>query len=186
MADAQQFAEGVRRLAADTPYMVADETPDGFTVHIDVVDAKWWTLMYRKSLKTAFKHLVTVDAAAGTYTVTDRMVTVEWQAGADISTGVPQPVLRGSVTGAQGTIRTKSFRREYAFDDSGQFGKVVDYSFDSGEGNALIDRVGEQMGLEKKMNTTAKVGLGVAAVTIGALVLAGLVVAVLALTGVLG
>ncbi|WP_299056098.1 hypothetical protein [uncultured Nocardioides sp.] len=183
MADAKQFAEEVRRVAADTPYMVADETADGFTVHIDVVDAQWWTLMHRKSLKKAFTHLVTVDPTNGTYTVTDRLVTVEWQAGADVAGGVPRPVLRASAGGAQGTVRTISFRREYAFDDQGQYGKVVDYAFDSGEGNRLIDMVGERLGLEKKLNTTAKVGLGFAVLAIGSLALGGIILGILALTG---
>ncbi|MCH1865407.1 hypothetical protein [Nocardioides sp. CFH 31398] len=185
MADAQQFAAEVERAVADTPYMVADETPDGFTVQIDVVDAQWWTLMQRKSLKKSFSHIVKV-APDGTYTVTDRSMTVEWQAGAELAGGVPRPVLRATAGMQQGNVREISFRKEIGIDDSGRPGEVVDYTFASGEGNAIIEAAADRLGLRKTMNTSAKVGLGVAGLVIGALVVVGIVVAILALTGVLG
>lgn len=186
MADAQQFAAEVRRAVEDTPYMVDEETADGFTVQIDVVDAQWWTLMQRKSLRKSFKHIVAVDPGSNTYTVTDRSVTVEWQAGAEVAGGVPRPVLRASIGAEQGNLREFSFRKEYGIDDDGRPGEVVDYTFSSGEGNALIEGVAERLGLQKKMNSTAKVGLGFAGLAIGGLVVAGIVLAILALTGVLG
>jgi hypothetical protein len=182
MVDAAQLAAEVRRAVAETPYTVTDETPDGFTVQIDVVDQKWWTLMYRKSLSQTFRHVVRVDPEAGTYDVTDKSMTVQWAAGADVSGGVPKPTLKASAGFSQGTFRTKSFRKEFGVDDDGNVGAVVDYSFDSGEGNRLIDEQAQRLGLTKKMNRTARFGLVVALIgVLGALVAVVVLVAVLAL-----
>ncbi|MDT9592632.1 hypothetical protein RDV89_06120 [Nocardioides zeae] len=187
MTTAPELAEAVRRAVADQPYMVTDQTPDGFTVQIDVVDQQWWTLMYRKSLSTTFAHVVRVDPATSTYTVTDKAYTVSWEAGVDVGGGIPRPTLRASASTKQGIVREKSFRKEYGMDDDGNVGAAVDYSFDSAEGNRLIDAEAQRLGLTKKMNTTAKVGLVVAAVAVGGLLLAGIVtLVVLLLTGVIG
>lgn len=171
MADAQQLAAEVKRVVADTPYTVVEETADGFTVTIDVVDQKWWTLMYRKSLAMAFKHVVKVHPD-GTYAVTDISQTVAWQAGADVSGGVPRPVLRASAGFAKGTFRSKSFRKEYGVDDDGSYGAVVDYSFDSGEGNRIIDDAAQRLGLTKKINPTARLGLVLAIIGVVSAILA--------------
>lgn len=175
MVTAAELADEVRRATADTPYMVADETPTGFTVQIDVVDQRWWTLFQRRSLERSFQHLVEVDAAAGTYTVTDRSMTVEWQAGFDVAGGVPRPVLRAQKGFQQGTVREVSFRREHGMDDDGGIGAVVDYTFSSGEGNRIIDDAAQRFGLRKTMSGTAKIGLVVAAVAVGG-ILVGLLV----------
>lgn len=163
MVTAAELAAEVRRATANTPYMVADETPTGFTVQIDVVDQQWWTLMKRKSLAASFQHVVRVDAAAGTYDVTDKSVQVAWEAGVDAG-GVPRPVLRGSGSFAKGTFVQKSFRKEYGMDDDGNVGAVVDYSFDSNEGKRLIDGLAQHLGLTKTMNNTARFGLVMAVI----------------------
>lgn len=183
MADAKQLADEVRRAVAETPYMVTDETADGFTVHIDVVDQQWWTLMYRKSLSSAFKHVVKVDPSDGTYAVTDESLTVTWQAGADVSGSVPRPVLQAAAGFSKGTFRSKSFRKEYGVDDDGSYGAVVDYSFDSGEGNRLIDDAAQRLGLTKKINPTARLGLVLAIVGVVGAILA---IVVLFATGAFG
>lgn len=180
MVTAAELAAEVRRATANTPYMVADETPTGFTVQIDIVDQQWWTLMKRRSLDSSFQHLVTVDAAAGTYTVTDRQTTVEWEAGVDIAGSLPRPVLRARTSMQQGTVVSKSFRREVGMDDDGTVGDVVSYSFDSSEGKRLIDGPAQHLGLTKKMNSTAKLGLTIAAVAVGGVVI-GLVVLLIVL-----
>ncbi|MDQ1103739.1 hypothetical protein [Nocardioides zeae] len=183
MVTAAELAAEVRRATANTPYMVADETPTGFTVQIDIVDQQWSTLMKRKSLESSFQHLVTVDAASDTYTVTDRQTTVTWEAGLDAG-GVPRPVLRASKSVQQGMVVSKSFRKEVGMDDDGNVGAVVGYSFDSSEGKRLIDGPAQHLGLTKKMNSTAKVGLTVAAVAVGGLLI-GLVVLLIVLAVVL-
>ncbi|GAA5154286.1 hypothetical protein GCM10023340_37590 [Nocardioides marinquilinus] len=181
MVDAAQLAAEVRRATEETPYTVTDETPDGFTVQIDVVDQKWWTLMYRRSLSQTFRHVVRVDAEAGTYDVTDKSATVEWAAGADVGGGVPRPTLKAQAGFSQGTFRSKSFRKELGVDDDGNVGAVVDYSFDSAEGNRLIDEQAQRLGLTKKMNKTARIGLVFALVGVLGALVAGVVLVVLAI-----
>lgn len=178
-----QLAAEVRRAVADTPYTVIDEMPDGFTVRIDVVDRKWWTLMYRKSLRSTFRHEVKVDEAAGTYSVTDRSDTVSWQAGVDVGGGVPRPTLKASRSFTSGNVVTKSFRKEYGFDDDGSYGAVVDYTFSSSEGRQYVELAAQRLGLTKRMNANAKVGLvvglGVGLVlAVGALVTAVVLIAI--------
>lgn len=185
MVSVAELTDRMRAALEGTPYTVTDERDDGFTVHIDVVDAQWWTLLHRRSLSKAFTHTVRVDPEGGTYTVTDQSVRVEWQAGADVGGGVPRPVLRASARVDRGTLREFSFRREYALDDQGEPGAVVDYAFDSREGNRLIDDVLIPTGLRKRMNGTARLGLLVALVTVAGLLVAGAVLAFLALVGVL-
>ncbi|GAA4669639.1 hypothetical protein [Nocardioides nanhaiensis] len=181
MTSAAALADAVRRATAETPYTVVDETPGGFAVQIDVADQQWWTLLHRKSLRKSFKHVVAVHEAAGTYTVTDQSLEVAWEAGADVSGGLPRPTLQGSVSAERGLLVEKSFRKEYGVDDQGEVGAVVDYSFDSREGNRLIDAQARQLGLSKKLNPTAKVGLVVAGAVLLGLLVSGIVLVVLLL-----
>lgn len=181
MTSAAALADAVRRTTAGTPYTVVDGHPGGFAVQVDVADQQWWTLLYRKSLEKSFKHVVAVDEAAGTYTVTDQSMEVAWEAGVDVGGGIPRPTLRASVSAEKGLLVEKSFRKEYGIDEQGQVGAVVDYSFDSREGNRLIDAQAQQLGLRKKLNPTAKVGLVVAGAVLLGLLVSGIVLVVLLL-----
>lgn len=55
MVAAAQFADEVRLAVADQPYTVVDETLEGFSLHIDVVDSKWWSLFHRNGLKKTWR-----------------------------------------------------------------------------------------------------------------------------------
>lgn len=160
-----------------------DETDDAFTVHLDVVDAQWWTLLKHKGLSEVFTHRVKVSDDGRCYSVRDTSKTLAWEAGLDVSGGAPRPVLRGSGSYATGTLREKSFRKEIAFDDDLRPGVVVDYTFSSGEGNALIEQAATRLGLRKTMNGAAKFGLGVA---IFALAGTALGLGIAAITGAFG
>lgn len=159
---AAALAQEVRQLTQGRPYTVVDETDDAFTVHIDVADAQWWTLFQRKGLRYVFTHLVKVSDDGRPYSVRDTRKTLAWQAGLDVSGGMPRPVIRGGMSYATGTIREFSFRKEFAFDDDLRPDLVVDYAFSSGEGNALIEQAATRLGLRKTMNGVSKLGLGVA------------------------
>ncbi|GMA32036.1 hypothetical protein [Litorihabitans aurantiacus] len=180
---AATLAQEVRRLAHGRPYTVVDETDDAFTVHIDVVDAGWWTLFKRKHLTYVFTHRVSVKHDGRAYSVRDTRKTLAWEAGVDVAGGVPRPVIRGSMTFATGTIREKSFRREIAFDDELRPGVVVDYTFSSNEGNQLIEQAARRLGMRKTMNGVSIFALVVALVAgVGSL----LGVGIAALTGAFG
>lgn len=178
---AAELANEVRRAVEDQPYTVVDETPEGFSMHVDVVDAQWWSLFRRNGLRQTWRWDVEVED--GRYSVTDQMAALEWQAGAGVSGGVPRPVLRFQASLFRGSAVSISKRQTWALDDEGRFAAVVSYSFDSREGRAIIDAVAQRQGLKKKMNTSAKTGLFVAVFAVIGTALGGLWVLVLALTG---
>lgn len=182
MSTAAAFAAAVRTAVQDQPYTVVDEIPDGFTVQIDVADARWWGLLQQRGLRSTFRWVVRMGGP-GTYSVTDTSTRLDWAAGAD---GQLRPSLSARASTFQGT--QISLRREsiWGLREDGTFGPVVDYVFDSSEGRALIDAVAERQGLKKTMNSAAKVGLIVAIGAVGLIVLGGVIALVLALTGNLG
>lgn len=182
MSTAARFAAGVRRAVEDQPYSVLDETPEGFSVHIDVVDARWWSLLSRHGLEETWRWDVRVRAD-DTYSVTDRPGEVQWQVGVDGSGGVPRPTLRFRASAFRGTAVDVRTETTWGFDDEGRFTRVVDYSFDSREGRDLIDAVAERLGLRKTMNTWARIGLYVGLGTLVLLAIGALVVLGLLVTG---
>lgn len=182
MVAAAQFADEVRLAVADQPYTVVDETLEGFSLHIDVVDSKWWSLFHRNGLRKTWRWDVKVKDN-GSYTVTEKPAEVKWQAGVDVAAGVPRPTLRFIASTSQGTSVQVSERKVWAIGDDGRFGKVVDFSFDSREGKEIIDAVAERHGLKKKMNVQAKIGLYVAIFALVGTVLGGLWALFLFLTG---
>jgi len=180
---AAALAHEVRRLTKGRPYTVVDETDDAFTVHIDAVDAQWWTLFQRKGLSMVFEHRVKVSDDGRSYSVRDTSRTPEWKAGLDASGGVPRPVIGGGASFATGTFRHTSFRKEIGFDDELRPGVVVDYTFSSNEGNALIEQAATRLGLRRTMNGVAKFALVLAIVAGGGSIVG---VGIAALTGAFG
>jgi len=174
VTDRDVFMAEVQRAAQGTPYVV-EPTGRGFDVRIDVADATWYALMYKEGIHKVFTHHVQVDEEQGRYSVTDDGYDVEWQAGADVS-GSPRPRLSASAERQVGTSREISFRKEYAWDEQGRHGKVVDYTFSSGEGNQLIRAAAERLGLRPVLPFTSKLAL-----VIGIVAAAGAVVVVVLL-----
>jgi hypothetical protein len=167
MAGTDDFITAVRRATSDTPYAVR-ETSRGFDLTIDVADARWATLLKAHGLKKVFTHQVRLDGAAKTLSITDVSNTLAWGAGGT------SPRLHAEARTQRGRVYEKSFRKEYGVDlRTGDVGKVVDYSFSAGEGRDLVREVAREQGWEEKMGGTQK----------GAVVFAGIVVALLVLGG---
>ncbi|MDO9379109.1 MAG: hypothetical protein Q7T56_09690 [Nocardioidaceae bacterium] len=181
MTAAAELAQGVRLAIRDQPYTLVDETPDGFSLHVDVVDARWWSLLKRHRLKQTWRWDVRVGD--GTYAVTDVRATLAWEAGLDVAAGVPRPALRFGASYFAGTTVSLSRQTVWAWTDDGRLDRVVDYTFDSREGAAIIDAVAQRQGLRKKLGTQARIGLFFAVLALGGLVVCGLVALVLLLTG---
>lgn len=175
MKDADKLLAEVRRRLQDTPYAVTP-TDEGFDVGLDIVDARWYALAYKEGLKRTFVHHVALDPEAGTLQITDDARTVAWKAGADNEGGVPRPVLGGSVERAQGRIGERSFKKVWAVDESGDFARVVDYTFDSSEGRRPIRAAAQEQGWREQAGAAQKIALVVA---LGGVVLAVVVVVLL-------
>lgn len=165
----------LRAVEAEGGGLVVERTDDGFDVHGDVHDHRWVGAAYRAGARELTIHHVAVDEARGTYTVTDDIRGVEWAAGA--GGPVPGLVLRASLSRSLGTFRHVERGSRWRPGEDGRPVKVSGYAYDSARGRLLVQRVADEMGLQRRMNRWAKVGLGFAAVGLLAALVA-LVVAV--------
>ena len=163
----------MRRATEGPPYRVT-KTDTGLDVGLDIVDEQWFGSYSAAGLRKAYVHHVAVPDD-GTYSVTDDALTVEWEAGV--------PTLSGSVERSRGRVWELSAEKVWAFDSKGDFGRVVDYRFDSEEGRRLVTGVAKQLGLKQKRGGEEKIGLVVALVGGVGAVLALVVLGVLALLG---
>ena len=175
MSTKQELIAAVRARTEGTPYKL-QETADGFDVGIDLADATYYTLMYQKKLEKTFTYRVKLDEATQTMSITDDSYQLDWKRGADVSGGVPVPTLGARLSRSMGRLESKSFEKTYAVNQDGDFGKVVDYSFDSSEGRTLIREPARQQGWKEEAGTQQKIGIAFA---VGALVLVLVVVVLL-------
>lgn len=184
MSQAQQLLDAVRERTAGTPYVVT-ETPTGFDVRVDIENASWYALMYKQHLDRTWIYHVSLDEAAKTMSITDDVRGIDWRAGARSEGGVPVPVLSAAASGARGRFESKSFQKTFAFNEQGEFGKVVDFRFDSSEGRDLIRGPARDLGWSEKMGGAQRTGLvfAVAGGVLAVVVVVALVV--LAVAGVL-
>jgi len=162
----------VEQRALGTPYVV--ETVDGgFDVRLDLVNQHWHTLFTTQGVLHTFVFHVRPDPERRTYSITDDEYAVTWTR---LGTGAVEPVLAAAKSRQVGTVREFSSQKIWAWDDAGQYGKVVDYRFDSEEGRALVRAGAEAAGWKQTMGTAIRVGL-----TVGLLGLALALIVVLVL-----
>jgi hypothetical protein len=170
MTTSAELVSAVRAASKDTPYVVR-ETPKGFDLTIDVADARWLAILKAHGLKKVFTHEVTLDEAKQQLSITDVSNTLSWGAGG------ASPRLSAEKTFARGRVYEKSMRKEFGVDlRTGQVGKTVDYTFDAGEGRALVRDVALEQGWTEKMGREQKGGLivGIAAIVLTIVVFAAI------------
>ncbi|WP_139142505.1 hypothetical protein [Humibacillus sp. DSM 29435] len=172
MTSAAELVAQVRMAAEGSPYAVADQ-PYGFDLTVDVVDATWYTLLRVNHIDRVFTYQVRLDEPKQRMTITDVANTVEWNAGLGSA-----PTLRAQKSVQKGRVYEFSSHQELGIDaETGDVGKVVDYTFNAGEGRDLIRSAAKQAGWSEAMGREQKIGLYVGLGVIGALVVVGLVVA---------
>ena len=206
----QELVEQIRAAADGGPYVV-EERPYGFDVTVDVVDARWYSLMRVSSLQRVFTHEVHVDDAERTIAITDIANTVEWDAGGPV--GGP-PILRAEGSGQRGRLHEFSFHKEFGgdadpgFDSPGRadspysgesaysdysayseysaysdYSDYSSYTFSADEGRELIRSAASHAGWSERMSRDTKFGLAIAGVTLAALLVGALVAFVIARAG---
>lgn len=158
MGRTENFFSAVSDAATDTPLEVT-RTEEGFDVTTNIVDATWIAVLYKQGLRKVFTHHVMVDEGAGTYAITDDEYDVQWKAGVKSQGGTPTPVLQRSAERTLGTVKKFEMRKTYAVDESGEFGKVVDYRFNSEDGRRVIRSQAETQGLSEKRGTITRIGI---------------------------
>lgn len=175
MSATQELADAVRARAQGTPYVV-EETPTGFDVRLAIEDPRWFGTFREWQLTQASVHHVRTDEASRTFSVTDELRTLTWQAGSD---GRERPWLGAAVETASGRVRSRSFSRTYSI------GGAVseESSFDSGAGRDLVVDAAKGLGWKVERSLNEKIGLYVALGTIALLVGMGIVLGIIALAG---
>lgn len=180
-ADALRAAVAAR--AQGTPYQVI-ATPAGFDLRIDVVDARWYGLIGAAGLKKVVEHRVVLDEARRTLTLTDDHREVRWDGGVDAS-GAPMPRLVASAQVERSLGRTYEFQanRTWGISEQGEPGRVVDFTFQSAEGQGMIRAAAAELGWTEKAGAAQRVGMVVGGAAIGLALVVGGALAVLAATG---
>ena len=173
-----ELYDAVRSLADRSPYAV-DRTDDGFVVHVDVADAKWYALLQKQGLRTTVRHIVRVRPEQRTFTITDDVRSLDWQAG--LAGG--RPVLSASASRSYGRTIALGRRKVWAWDEKLRYGKVLDYTLDTEESRALIRTAAKELGYRERMPAVMKFALAMAVLGAGGAVVTLVVLAVAALTG---
>lgn len=118
------------------PWHVREAAPDegcDLVVEWRIVDAKWYELFAKASLKRAFRILMKFDDAAHEVRAVDQEWSVEWRA------GVPSMSLAAEAFRGQKT--EISFGTAYAFTEDLGYGKVYNYKFSTAEMKTPIQDV---------------------------------------------
>jgi hypothetical protein len=154
--------------ATGSPYVIT-ETDKGFRLELNIVDAKYYTLMYKNGLKKSFIIDATVHEQKKTVTTTDTLYALDWQAGADISQLAPR--LGARINVQKGEVFQFEMHKEFGVSEEGKVGKVVDYTYSTSEVKKWLDTQLDDMKWRRAMGGTAKGAIVVAAIAgIGAIV----------------
>ena len=153
------FEQAVREAAQGTP-LVVTRTRDGFDVTLDL-DGRWAGRLHEAGLREVkTQHVVVVDD--DTYTVTDDVRTVEWEAGV--------ARLSASAQRVRGRAVQRGVEQTWAVGRDG-LRKTSDVRYGDGQGRALIRAAGKELGLTERRGAAERIGLGVAVVAaVGAVV----------------
>jgi hypothetical protein len=154
--------------SAGTPYTIT-ATDTGFKMSINIVDAKWYTLLYKNGIKKTFVIDARLNEAKHAAVTTDSMYELDWQAGAGVGTFVPK--LGGKVNMQKGEIWSYKAGKQYGVSESGQVGETASWKFSSVEAKEWLDNQLKENGWHRAMGGTAK----------GALIFAIIVLVVMAI-----
>ncbi len=182
MPDAADLAAAVGRRIEQTPYRVVDPCPDGFTLLLDLADARWWGVLSASGLRETYEHVVQVTPD-GRYATTDRHRALEWTVGAQ-GGPVPRVGARLQASTFQGKSWGYSSRTVVAGRQDGTVGPVVRYACSSSTGRRIVDDAAKSLGLKERMSSSVKIGLA-AAILGGVVALGGAGIAVAAAVGAL-
>ena len=126
---AATLREALLAVNRDTaPFLIRDGAPEGVDLVAEwkIVDARWYEIFAKASLKKAFKVLMRIDEAKSEVRAVDQEWTVEWRAGV--------PSLSLAASAFRGQKVEMSFGSAYAFrEEDLSFGKVYEYRFNTAE-----------------------------------------------------
>lgn len=168
MPNAADLAAAVGQRLEQTPYRIVDLRPDGFTLRLDLADARWWGVLSRSGLRETYELLVGVSPDGRSYAISDRRTEVVWRAGP--SGPVPRVGATLRASAFQGRTWSYSSKKVVGVSDAGRVETVVDYAFSTAPGHRLVSEAAASLGLREKMSASTRIGV-VAAVVGGAMAL---------------
>ena len=109
------------------PFIIRDGRREGVDLVAEwkIVDARWYEIFAKAGLTRVFKVLMKFDPVLGEVRAVDEAWVVEWRAGV--------PMLSAEAGWSRGQKWEKSFGTAYAFRETGRYGEVYDYRFDTDE-----------------------------------------------------
>ncbi|MEO6513094.1 MAG: hypothetical protein ABIR37_00245 [Candidatus Saccharimonadales bacterium] len=153
MITPQELTQKLITNAAGTPYIVTP-TDGGFQMSINIVDAKWYTLLYKNGIKKTFTIDARLNEAKHAAVTTDTMFELNWQAGADVNTFTPS--LGAKINMHKGEIWSYKAGKQYGVTESGRVGETASWKFSSVEAKEWLDNQLKESGWHRAMGGTAK------------------------------
>ncbi|QMW66456.1 hypothetical protein H4N58_00190 [Mumia sp. ZJ1417] len=150
--DPQATFDALSRVLAPTPWQVTRRDSGVVDVQRDLADARWHGALAKAGLKKDIRHELRFTPDRGTYVITDVATTVRWSAGIS---GAPHASWRKDVHRGRQLGRTRSTE----------------------DVRSVITAIAREHGWRERLPVSAWVGIVVGGVAL----VAGLVVAVLAL-----
>lgn len=105
------------------PFTIRDGGPENVDLVAEwkIVDAKWYEIFAKAGLKKVFKILMRLDDQTKEVRAVDQEWSIEWRAGI--------PNLAIAAEAFRGQKVEMSFGTAYAFKETGEYGKVYEYTF---------------------------------------------------------
>ena len=153
MTTSKELIQNLQAAAQATPYVITP-TQNGFEMTINIVDAKWYTLLYKNGIKKTFTIDAKLKEDKHTAATTDTLYALDWQAGADTGSFVPR--LGGKLNAQKGEVWSFQAGKQYGASEQGQVGETASWRFSSMEAKEWLDGQLKMNGWHRTLGGTAK------------------------------
>lgn len=153
MTSKSQLISNLINAANNTPYAI-EETDNGFRMSMNIVDAKWYTLLYKNGIKKTFTIDAKLNEGKQAAATTDTLYALDWQAGADAGTFVPK--IGAKLNVQKGEVWSYQAGKEYGVNNDGKVGETASWHFNSSEAKAWLDGQLKASGWHRTLGATAK------------------------------
>lgn len=165
--DAKSLVSAIQEAAHGTPYTIT-ATEHGFTLSLNIVDEKWYTLLYKNGIKKIFMIDVKLKEFGLRAATTDMLYELDWKAGVGVTD--LKPSIGGKINVQKGEIISFQKRKEFGVSENGKVGKTVDFTFSSSEAKSWLDAQLAKGGWNRAIGLETKIAFWVASTVIFLLV----------------
>ena len=153
MTTSKELIEQLQTATKNTPYVITP-TDQGFKLTVNIVDAKWYTVLYKNGLKETFTIDAILDEVKHTAKTTDTLYELEWQAGADAGTAAPRLGAKKNIQ--KGEVWNMQAGKEFGVSTDGKVGETASWKFSSVEAKKWLDNQLKTNGWRRVLGGTAK------------------------------